>query len=229
MLEVRGLESGTWRRPVNLTVPEGGTVLLLGRNGAGKTTFLNTVAGLFAVRAGSVWVGGRDLTAGSAADRCRAGVRIALEGRQVFARLSVRKNLLLGRYVRCSGGDATADLNWVLGVFPALREKLDARAGDLSGGQQTQVNIGRALMGQPRVLLLDEPALGLSPQVTEQLIDALKWIQVDRRVAVVIADQGPAFVRAFPERVALMAGGEVVYDGPWERADSEGWLRRVFF
>lgn len=155
-------------------------------------------------------------------------MRIALEGRQVFGRLSVKRNLLLGAYGRSTDHGVKRDLEWVLGVFPDLRDKLDAFAWSLSGGQQTMVNIGRALMGSPKILLMDEPTLGLDPQNTRKLINALEQIRRERQVGILVAEQSGFFARAFPERVILMVGGEILFDGPWAEAAREGKLTEIF-
>jgi branched-chain amino acid transport system ATP-binding protein len=219
--------SGSWNRPVSVQADVGEVVLLLGRNGAGKTTLLNTIAGLLPVRSGRIEVGKHDVTNLNEHGRNRLGVRIALEGRQVFGRLSVKRNLLLGGYSIRRVNHVKASLEWVLDLFPDLRAKLNAQASSLSGGQQTMVNIGRALMGEPRLLLMDEPALGLDPQNVRKLIRAINQIRQERGVAVVVAEQGGLFARSFPERIILMVGGEVVFDGSWERAAREGKLGDV--
>jgi branched-chain amino acid transport system ATP-binding protein len=226
-LRLRRMECGTWRRPVSLEVDERECILLLGRNGAGKSTLLNTVAGLLPVFNGCVEIDNVDTTTLDEEGRIKYGVRIALEGRQPFRRLSVRRNLLLGTYVRRPGGDPDHDFEWVLNLFPILRQKLEQSAGSLSGGQQTMVNIGRALMGNPRLLLLDEPALGLDPKNVGKLIEALWQIREERGVSALIAEQSGHFARAFRRRVVLLVGGEILFDGPWEEAEEAGKLSTV--
>lgn len=227
LLRLDGVDVGTWRRPMSLGVREAETVLLLGRNGAGKTTLLNTLAGLLPIKAGRLVLDGEDVTELNELGRSVRGIRIALEGRQVFTRLSVRKNLLLGAFARPPGNDVNRDLEWLLGVFPALRTKLDEPAEELSGGQQTQVNVARALMSRPRLLLLDEPALGLDPLNARQLIRALEQIRSERGTALLIAEQGGVIARAFCERIILLVGGEVKFDGSLQQAKKEGHLRAV--
>jgi branched-chain amino acid transport system ATP-binding protein len=228
LLALRKMESGNWERPVSFELQTGEIVLLLGRNSSGKTTLLNTIAGIVPVRSGQVLVEGRDVSDLESLGRARVGVRIALEGRQVFGRLSVKRNLLLGAYGRGTDLEVKPDLEWVLGVFPDLRDKLDAYAWSLSGGQQTMVNIGRALMGNPKLLLMDEPTLGLDPQNTRKLIRALQQIRQERQVGILVAEQSGPFARAFPERVILMVGGEILFDGPWGDAAREGKLTEIF-
>jgi len=212
LLSVRAMESGTWHRSVSFDVPTGDVVVLLGRNSSGKTTLLNTIAGLLPVRAGEILIDNADVTAMDSIGRVRKGVRIAVEGRHVFPRLAVKRNLLLGAY-GTTKRDAESRLDTVLHVFPDLVSKLDSLAWSLSGGQQTMLNVGRALMGEPRLLLLDEPMLGLDPQNTRKLITALRHIRGLRDIGVVVAEQSAVFARSFPERVMLMNGGEILFDG----------------
>jgi branched-chain amino acid transport system ATP-binding protein len=228
LLALRKLESGSWRRPVSFELQTGEIVLLLGRNSSGKTTLLNTIAGLLPVRLGQVLIEGRDVSDLDTIGRTRSGVRLALEGRQVFGRLSVKRNLLLGAYGSGTDHEVKKDLEWVLDTFPDLRDKLDALAWSLSGGQQTMLNIGRALMGGPKLLLMDEPTLGLDPQNTRNLINALEQIRRERQVGILVAEQSGLFARAFPERVILIVGGEILFDGPWEQANREGKLTEIF-
>jgi branched-chain amino acid transport system ATP-binding protein len=226
-LRLIGMECGAWRRPVSFEIGQGECVLLLGRNGAGKSTLLNTIAGLLPVHGGRLEIEDIDATALEEVGRIDRGVRIALEGRQTFRRLSVRRNLMLGAYARHAGGDSERDFEWVLDLFPALRHKLDQPAGSLSGGQQTMVNIGRALMGNPRLLLLDEPALGLDPMNVGKLAGALLQIRKERGVSALIAEQSGLFAQVFRRRVVLLVGGEVLFDGPWEEAERAGKLSSV--
>lgn len=228
LLHLDQLESGSWRRPVSLDIGEGEIVLLLGRNGAGKTTLLETIAGLQSVRSGRIKVDGFDVTTLDEHGRIAKGIRIALEGRQLFTRLSVRRNLLLGAFGRRQKSHISTDLERVLDLFPDLRPKLGQPAGSLSGGQQTMVNISRALMGRPQLLLLDEPSLGLDPQNTAKLISALHEIQQEGGVAVLVGEQSGALARAFPERVLLMVGGELLFDGTLEDAERRGAVAEVF-
>lgn len=213
------MECGSWRRPFSLEVGKGESVLLLGRNGAGKSTLLNTIAGLLPVHGGRLEINEADATTQDEIGRIERGVRIALEGRQIFRRLSVRRNLLLGAYTRRPGGDSQGDFEWILNLFPVLREKLEQPAGSLSGGQQTMVNIGRALMGNPQLLLLDEPGLGLDPKNAGSLAKALWQIRERRGVSAIIAEQSGIFARAFRERVVILVGGEALFDGPWDEAE----------
>lgn len=228
MLVVRNVESGTWQRPVSFDVYLGELAVLLGRNSSGKTTLLNTIAGLLPIRAGEIIIGNRDVTRMDSVARAQEGVRIALEGRQIFGSLAVRRNLLLGAYGISSKREVAVRIQAVLDVFPDLQKKLDAPAWSLSGGQQTMLNIGRALMGNPVLLLLDEPMLGLDPQNTRQLVSALRRIQHERMMTVLVAEQSAIMARSFAERVLLMNGGEILFDGCLQDAQGSAGLSEVF-
>jgi len=227
ILQLDKVASGSWNRTVTFEVKAGEVLLLLGRNGAGKTTLLNTIAGLLEIRSGRLSFQDEDITFLSAQERVKRGLRIALEGRRLFPRLSVRKNLRLGAFGRLQANAVEADIEWVTGIFPSLLEKLDQPAGTLSGGQQTQLNIARALMGRPKLLLLDEPALGLDPKNVITLIGVVKKARDETGLTAVIAEQGGQFAEAFPQRVLLVVGGEIVFDGPWARVAQEKELLMV--
>jgi len=215
LLQLEKMESGNWNRAVSFSVQGGEVLLILGRNGAGKTTLLNTIAGMSPIRSGKLIFDGKDITLLCDQSRVENGIHIALEGRKGFSRLTVKKNLLLGAITCHKKEIIENDLEWVISVFPQLEEKLDHLAGTLSGGQQTQLNIGRALMGQPKVLLLDEPALGLDPINARTVADVVRQICTERRITTIIAEQSGQFLQAFPQRVLLMAAGEILFDGSW--------------
>src|ERR1700733_12190523 len=181
MLSLRGVQAGygsaTVLRGVSLDVADGETVALVGANGAGKSTLLKTISGLVRVRAGDITLQGASLANVSAPQRVRRGIAHVPEGRGVFGGLAVAENLRLGAYaVRREAGPRELDsrLDGVLERFPVLRERLDRPAAELSGGQQQMLAIGRGLMAQPRLLLLDEPSLGLSPPLVERIFAILR-------------------------------------------------------
>lgn len=227
LLRLIDLQSGTWKQKVSIDIDEGEVIVLLGRNGAGKTTFLNTVAGLLTPTSGKIIFRGMELSHSDIVNSVNAGIRIALEGRQIFSRLSVKKNLLLGAYTQKHGDTLASDLKLILEIFPDLNEKLNELAVNLSGGQQTQLNVARALMGNPRLLLLDEPTLGLDPRNTNKLIKILNLISKEQGVSIVIAEQGVALAKIFDKRVLLMVGGEILFDGSWEEAKIKGELKSI--
>lgn len=222
MIELHEVASGEWNTPVSFTMESRGVALLLGRNGSGKTTLLNTVAGLERIRKGRIVFRGKNVNKLETRLRVREGIQIALEGRQLFTGLSVRKNLLLGAYVRTDRHNILDDMEAILSMFPVLTQKLDQPVRTLSGGQQTLVNLGRALMGRPKLLLLDEPTLGLDPINTNSLIDGLRRAQNTKGVTTLIAEQSGVLTRAFPNRVLIMDRGLIIFDGTWKAAKEGG-------
>jgi branched-chain amino acid transport system ATP-binding protein len=196
---------------VSLEVAEGECVAILGRNGAGKTTTISSIVGFVRPRAGSVRL--RDAqVAGLAPHRiARAGLSLVPQGRRVFADLSVRENLVLTAVPRRAGWD----LERVLGLFPALRRRLDAFGDQLSGGEQQMLAIGRALMRNPRVLLLDEPSEGLAPKVVSEVGEALLRLRASG-LAILLVEQNLALATHVAQRVYVMNKGTIVFSGTAE-------------
>ena len=183
MLRIRGLVSGYGDieilHGVDLEVGPGEIVALVGSNGAGKTTLLRTVAGLITPMAGRVELEGRDVTRLRAAGRVKAGVALVPEGRRLFAALTVEQNLLLGAYTRSDHAAVRRDLVRIYGLFPVLGARPNQPAGSLSGGEQQMCTIGRGLMSAPRILMIDELSLGLSPVAIDGLLLALRQLHGD--------------------------------------------------
>ena len=176
-------------RGVSLTVQPGSIVTVLGANGAGKTTILRTISGVLDPERGEVMFEGRNI-AGLSPDRVmRLGVCHSPEGREIFPFLSVAENLLMGSYTRHDKDEVAADLEMCFGYFPRLKERATQRAGQLSGGEQQMLAISRALMGRPKLLLLDEPSLGLSPILVTQIFEIVKRINRERGVAILLVEQ----------------------------------------
>jgi branched-chain amino acid transport system ATP-binding protein len=194
-------------RDVSLTVEPGEVVALLGPNGAGKTTTLRASSGLLAPFAGAVRTLGRTATGVPAHRLSRLGVAHVPEGRALFPTLTVRETLRLGARRRASPDDAT---EW----FPALAPLMGRAAGLLSGGEQQMLAVARALLGQPRVLMVDEPSLGLAPKVVSSLLDMLRRVADERAVGVLIVEQHTSLVLAVAHRAYVMNRGRVVVSGP---------------
>jgi branched-chain amino acid transport system ATP-binding protein len=193
MLEVRGIETyyGAIRaiQGVSLEVPAGAVVVVLGANGAGKTTILKTIAGLLDPDKGKVLFEGREIQ-GEAPDRiARMGVSLVPEGRQMFPLLTVRENLLVGAYQRKDRAGIVADEARVYDLFPRLKERSTQNAGRLSGGEQQMLAISRALMARPRLLLLDEPSLGLSPKLIQDIYATIRRLNRDAGVTILLVEQ----------------------------------------
>jgi branched-chain amino acid transport system ATP-binding protein len=211
MLAVEGLEVRygpvSVVRDLNLTVGRGEVVGLIGPNGAGKTTTLSAIMGLVGVRRGSVRLGDRSLVGRRPEDIARAGVALVPEGRHLFPAMTVEENLRLGLSGRRSPDGLDEDRAWVESLFPAVRDFAHRRAGELSGGQQQQVAIARALLAKPDVLLLDEPSLGLAPTTVEAVFAALRKVR-EHGVTVLLVEQRAQIAVAFCDRTHVMVSGE---------------------
>jgi branched-chain amino acid transport system ATP-binding protein len=207
-------------RGVSLEVAEGEIVAVLGANGAGKTTTLRAVSGTVR-RTGEILFAGKRLPSAPEAV-ARQGVAHVPEGRGTFAELSVRDNLRLGAYTR-RGRDSREDLRRVYAFFPRLEERLDQQAGTLSGGEQQMLALGRAMMARPRLLLLDEPSLGLAPLVVKEIFATLARMNGEEGVTVVVVEQNAHLALAASARAYVLEVGRVAVSGPSEelrRAES---------
>jgi len=215
MLEVRDLCVSYGGMPalkgVSLTVAAGEIVALLGNNGAGKTTTLKTVSGLLVPRAGEVLLDGEPLRGTPPHLIVRKGIAHVPEGRHVFNRLTVRENLEMGAYTR-SDPRVEADLDRVLALFPRLRERRRQTAGTLSGGEQQMLAIGRALMASPRLLLLDEPSMGLAPLLVEQIFETVQSIN-RQGTTILLVEQNAALALEVAKRAYVLETGTIVLAG----------------
>ncbi|HCT42000.1 MAG TPA: ABC transporter ATP-binding protein [Moraxellaceae bacterium] len=198
---------------ISLTVEDGELVTLIGANGAGKTTTLNTLGGLLTPASGSMQYAGHDLVKLPAHDRVRLGLALVPEGRGVFARLTVAENLLMGAYHRHDRAGIAADLQKSYGLFPRLKEREHQLAGTLSGGEQQMLAIGRALMSRPRLLLLDEPSMGLAPLMVEKIFGIIRTINADG-VAILLIEQNARLALAAANRAYVMESGAITLSGP---------------
>ena len=204
---------------VSLEVPEGGVVALLGANGAGKTTTLKAVSNLLGTERGEVTKGSiiyrdQQVQALTPSDLVKRGVIQVMEGRHCFEHLTVEENLLTGAYTR--GGDRTgiaSDLEMVYGYFPRLRERSRALAGYISGGEQQMTAIGRALMARPRLMLLDEPSMGLAPQLVEEIFGIVSLLNKEQGVSILLAEQNAAMALRYADSGYILENGRVVMEG----------------
>ena len=202
---------------VSLSVPEGGIVALLGGNGAGKTTTLRAVSNLLKGERGEVTKGyieylGERIVGLTPAELVKRGVVQVMEGRRCFAHLTVEENLLTGAYTR-SGGDIREALDKVYAYFPRLKERRNSQAGYTSGGEQQMTAIGRALMARPKMILLDEPSMGLAPQLVEEIFGIVKDLNQKEGVSFLLAEQNTNIALRFADYGYILENGRVVMDG----------------
>jgi branched-chain amino acid transport system ATP-binding protein len=230
MLEVSGLSAGygpfSVLRDVNLSVGAGEVVAVLGSNGAGKSTLNNVLSGLLRPVAGSVTFRGHDITRARASAIVALGLVQVPEGRRIFPNLSVRENLELGAYRRAKAS-RRRNLERVLGIFPRLRERRGQSAGTLSGGEQQMLAIGRALMAEPELLVLDEPSLGLSPVLVEELFDLIRTINDDGQ-SLVLVEQNVFMSLEIAHRGYVLEHGTISMQGAASDLLKDDGLRRSY-
>ncbi len=231
MLEVRGIVAGYRQVPVlrqvSLDVPEGSVVGLLGANGAGKTTLLRTIAGVLRPSGGTVRFRGERID-GRRADRvARLGIAMVPERRELFPRMSVRENLEMGAYLRRDRAGILEDLERVYGYFPVLRHRRQQLAGTLSGGEQQMLAIGRALMARPRLLLLDEPSIGLSPRLVEEIFGVIRAIRWAGQT-VLLVEQNAWLTFGLADYCYLLETGRIVTSGESSRLARDDRIIRIY-
>ncbi len=231
LLEVRNLESYYGPvmalRGVSLDVPEGSVVTVLGANGAGKTTLLRTISGVLDPEKGSVALAGEAIAGVDPDVIVTRGVVHVPEGREVFPLLDVASNLRLGAYTR-SDDAIEDDLGLVLGYFPVLKERLAQPAGTLSGGEQQMLVIGRALMARPRIMLLDEPSLGLSPRLVSAILATVRRLNREQGVSMLLVEQNARQALDIADYGYVLELGRVVLDGPADRLRQSADIREFY-
>jgi branched-chain amino acid transport system ATP-binding protein len=198
---------------ISLTVEEGEIVTLIGANGAGKTTTLRAISGLVRPASGAIRFAGRDISRLAPNEIVRAGISHSPEGRHVFPRMTVRENLELGAYTRTSKAEIAEDTARVLEIFPRLGERFAQKAGTMSGGEQQMLAIARAMMSRPRVLLLDEPSLGLSPKLVQTIFAVIRDIN-SRGTTILLIEQNARQALAVAARGYVLEVGTIVHSGP---------------
>jgi branched-chain amino acid transport system ATP-binding protein len=212
---------------VAFTVEEGGITTILGANGAGKTTTLRAVCGMVKT-AGAIRFAGRRIDGQATETIARLGIAHAPEGRGTFVQLTVEENLRLGAYARRDRGRLAGDFGRVYGYFPVLRERRNQTAGTLSGGEQQMLAVARALMLRPRLLLLDEPSLGLAPMIVREIFRIVRAINRDEGVSVLLVEQNATLALELADHAYLMETGRVVVSGPSELLGRDDAVRRSY-
>ena len=231
MLELRRLHAAygaaTALRDISLRVDAGELVCVVGPNGAGKTTLINVIAGLHSPISGTMTFGGRELARLPAHRFCAEGIVIVPEARRLFGGMTVRENLELGSYIAAARAHRAASLQRVCAMFPALTAKLDQPAGALSGGQQQMVAIARALMARPKLLLLDEPSLGLAPVIVMEMFNIIRRIHAEG-VAVLLVEQNVALALQCATRAYVLEEGRIVAEDTPAALSSQPHIRRAY-
>ncbi len=200
-------------KKVSINLMEGETVALIGANGAGKSSILRAITGLRQISSGSIYFQGQRLDGRSASMIVRDGIAMVPEGRRVFPFMSVKDNLMMGAFTRNDKKDIAQSLDSVLGRFPRLKERYSQAAGTLSGGEQQMLVIGRALMAKPRLLLLDEPSLGIAPKLVQDIARSIVAINRDEGVSVILVEQNSRMALSISHRAYAMTTGSIVISG----------------
>jgi len=231
LLEATGLHAQYgWTKVlhgIDFAVQEGGITTILGANGAGKTTTLRSVCGMVRTT-GEIRFAGQRINGRATEDLVRLGIGHAPEGRGTFVNLTVEENLRLGAYARGKGGSVAQDLERVYGYFPVLAERKKQPGGTLSGGEQQMLAVARALMLRPRLLLLDEPSLGLAPLVVREILRIVRTINREERVSVLLVEQNAAVALGLADHAYLMETGRVVMSGPAAQLRQNDAIRRAY-
>jgi len=205
-------------RDVAFDIPMGACTTVLGRNGVGKTTLLKCLVGLLPIRSGSLTLDGKNISALPPYERARLGIGYVPQGREIFPRLTVEENLLMGLASKPGGGKVPAR---IFDMFPVLKDMLHRRGGDLSGGQQQQLAIGRALAAGPKLLILDEPTEGIQPSIIKDIGRVISTLAQSGEMAILLVEQYYDFARELADHYVVMSRGEVVKAGRGSEMDTE--------
>ena len=215
-------------RKVNFAVEDGEIVALIGSNGAGKSTTLRAIVGLVEVSAGSIKFDGSDITLANPANRVRDGISLSPEGRRLFGRMSVLDNLLTGAYSVSSRSDIARMLEEIYDLFPRVFERRSQLAGSLSGGEQQMVAIGRALMAHPRLLMLDEPSLGIAPKVVAEIAHAIQRINKEKGISMILVEQNARLALRLAHNAYALEHGEVVRNGCGDELLADPFVQKAY-
>jgi urea transport system ATP-binding protein len=230
MIEVKQINqyygSSHTLRDVSFSVPKGAVTTVLGRNGVGKTTLLKCLMGVVSSKSGSVMLDGRDITSETPFNRAKLGIGYVPQGREIFSRLTVEENLLMGLATKKRGrlSDIPSE---IFEMFPVLKDMLHRRGGDLSGGQQQQLAIGRALAMSPKVLILDEPTEGIQPSIIKDIGAVIKALAERGDMAILLVEQYYDFAKELADHYVVLQRGEVILSGIGETMDQDGVQRHL--
>ena len=213
-------------RDVSFSVPKGAVTTVLGRNGVGKTTLLKCLMGVVSSKSGSVTLDGRDITSETPFNRAKLGIGYVPQGREIFSRLTVEENLLMGLATKKRGrlSDIPSE---IFEMFPVLKDMLHRRGGDLSGGQQQQLAIGRALAMSPKVLILDEPTEGIQPSIIKDIGAVIRALAERGDMAILLVEQYYDFAKELADHYVVLQRGEVILSGVGETMDQDGVQRHL--
>ena len=213
---------------VSLNVNEGETVALIGANGAGKSSILRAITGLRKVKSGEIYYNGKRIDGTDPADLVKAGIAMVPEGRRVFPFMTVKDNLLMGAFTRSDKADIARTLEMVLGRFPRLKERYSQAAGTMSGGEQQMMVIGRALMAKPKLLLLDEPSLGVAPKLVQDIARSIVAINRDEKVSVLLVEQNSRMALRISQRAYALTTGSIALSGKSDELLKDDRVRSLY-
>ncbi len=215
MLEIINLHSGYNKiealHDINITVPDGKIIAVIGRNGAGKSTLLNTISGIVKIRSGSILLDGKKIPA-APHKVVATGIIQVPEGRRIFPSLSINENLIMGGYL-ASSSDIAVRKQEVFQMFPILKERIHQQAGTLSGGEQQMLAMGRGMMAGPKILLLDEPSLGLAPLVFAQVFELVKKLNEERQMTIILVEQNASIALKMAHYAYVLENGQIAFEG----------------
>jgi branched-chain amino acid transport system ATP-binding protein len=213
---------------ISIKVYEGEVVTLIGANGAGKTTTIRTVSGIVKPRSGAIFLDGKPIHGKPAHDLVKLGVAQSPEGRRIFPRLSVLNNLEMGAFLRNDKAGIRQDIEMVFGLFPRLKERTSQLAGTLSGGEQQMLAMGRALMARPRLLLLDEPSMGLAPVLVEQIFEIIARINRTNGTTILLVEQNALMALEVASRGYVLQSGAILQSGSGEQLLNDETIRKAY-
>ncbi|CQR72251.1 High-affinity branched-chain amino acid transport ATP-binding protein LivF [Sporomusa ovata DSM 2662] len=213
---------------ISFSVEHGEVVAIIGANGAGKTTTLHAISSIVSKSGGNVFFQEQDITNNPAHEIVAMGISQVQEGRGVFSNLSVLENLQLGAYLRKDKAEIARDFTFIYELFPRLAERQKQLAGTLSGGEQQMLAIGRALMSRPKLLLLDEPSMGLSPLITENIFRTIKKLNKENKMTILLVEQNAQMALWASNRTYIMETGQIVYNGNSKAMKNDDFIRKSY-